>query len=109
MPEQAGYEVKSYPCGLEAWTWEIPPRYEVKKAQLLAGGEVVVDFQDHPLHLVSYSQPIEKEMTWPELEPHLHYSKERPDAIPWKYSYYKKDWGFCLSKTLYDELLMDNA
>ncbi len=32
-----------------------------------------------------------------ELRPHLFTIPEHPDWIPYRTSYYKEDWGFCLS------------
>ena len=32
-----------------------------------------------------------------ELKPHLFTLPERPDWVPYRTSYYKEDWGFCLS------------
>lgn len=105
LPALGSYEIETYPAGQEVWTWRVPPRYVVHEAYLeTEGGERIVDFRDHPLHLVSYSQPIDRLLTWEELEPHLHYSEKRPDAIPWVWSYYKPTWGFCLSKRRFDQL-----
>ena len=46
-------------------------------------------------------------LTWEALQPHLHFSEKRPAAIPWEFKYYERDWGFCLSKDLYDTLPRD--
>jgi aminopeptidase-like protein len=50
---------------------------------------------------------VEKELAWEELEPHLHYSDKRPEAIPWEFKYYERSWGFCLSKSQFDRLPRD--
>jgi aminopeptidase-like protein len=108
MPEQSDYQIETYAPGTEAWTWKVPERYKVEQAYLeTKDGERVVDFRDNPLHLVSYSLPIDKELTWEQLEPHLHYSEKRPAAIPWEFKYYERDWGFCLSKDQFDALPRD--
>ena len=105
FPSSGSYAVENYAAGMEVWTWKVPPRYVVHEAYLQTeDGEKVVDFRDHPLHLVSYSQPIDRWVTWEELVPHLHYSEKRPEAIPWVWSYYNPAWGFCLPKRRFDRL-----
>jgi aminopeptidase-like protein len=108
MPSDANYEVETYPPKKQVWTWRVPERYVVHEAYLeIEGGERVVDFKDNPLHLVSYSLPVDKILTWQELEPHLYYSTRRPRAIPWEFKFYERDWGFCLSKEQFDRLPRD--
>lgn len=101
------YHVEEYPALSKAWTWTIPERYIVHEAYIELDGERIVDFKDNPLHLVSYSLPIDKVIGWDELVPHLHYSVSRPSAIPWMYKYYERDWGFCLPKSQFDTLPRD--
>ncbi len=105
MPEDCGYSIESYTPGDPVWTWRVPERYVVREAWVeTTGGERVIDFADSPLHLVSYSEPIDAELDWDELEPHLHVAERRPAAIPWEFKFYERSWGFCLSKELFDRL-----
>lgn len=108
LPETAGYKIETYAPLTPAWTWYIPERYVVHAAYLeTEDGQRIVDFKDNPLHLLSYSLPIDKSMGWAELEPHLYFNEKRPHTIPWKFKYYDRDWGFCLPKNLFDTLPRD--
>lgn len=108
LPEAADWSVETYAPGSEAWTWRVPERYRVDEAFLeTEDGERVVDHADHPLHLVSYSEPVDLLLDWDELEPHLHRSAERPGAIPFEFAYYERTWGFCLTKERFDSLPRD--
>ncbi len=108
MPAATAYAVETYAPGAAAWTWRVPERYVVHEAFLeTEDGTRVVDFAKNPLHLVSYSVPIDRIVGWEELEPHLHYAAKRPHAVPWEFKYYERDWGFCLSKDQFDRLPRD--
>lgn len=108
LPSAAGYCTETYTSGQSAWTWRVPERYVVHEAYLeVVGGNRIADFSDTPLHVVSYSEAIDRIMDWDELEPHLHYSDRRPDAVPWEFKYYERDWGFCVSKSVFDRLPRD--
>jgi aminopeptidase-like protein len=108
LPDSARYETQTYAPGSKIWTWEVPERYIVHEAYLeTESGEKIVDFADNPLHIISYSLPIDKMLTWDELEPHLRYSEKFPEAIPWEFKYYERDWGFCLPKKQFDALPRD--
>jgi len=110
FPPQAEFTIEKYEPGTQVWTWKVPERYVVHEAYLeIENGERVVDFDQNALHIVSYSLPVDTVLTWKELESHLYYSEERPWAIPWKFKYYERDWGFCLPKDLYDILPRDKA
>lgn len=105
LPENAGYKIETYAPLKPVWTWYVPERYIVHEAYLeTESGERLVDFKDNPLHLVSYSLPVDKILSWSELEHHLYYNEKRPHAIPWKFKYYDRDWGFCLPKNQFDHL-----
>ena len=86
MPSCSAYSVETYPPLQDAWTWKIPERYVVHEAYLeKENGERIADFFKHPLHLVSYSIPIDAWLSWDELKAHLFYSAKKPHAIPWEF------------------------
>ncbi len=87
-----------YPTGKKVFDWQIPKEWNVKDAyieNLL--GKKIVDFNQNNLHLMSYSTPINKVMSLKELNKNLHSIKNLPNHVPYVTSYYKKNWGFCLS------------
>lgn len=108
MPASSAYEIETYAPGERVWTWKVPARYVVREAWVeTVAGERIIDFADSPLHLVSYSEPIDAELSWAELEPHLHVAPHRPAAVPWEFRYYERDWGFCLSQEQLERLPRD--
>ncbi len=89
-------KIHKIPSGTKCWTWTVPEKWSVKEAYIEdLEGNRILDLKDHPLHIVSYSLPIDKIVTKDELLKHLHTKPERPEAIPFEFKYYKRDWGFC--------------
>ena len=56
-----------------------------------------MDFQKSNLHVLNYSVPIRAKLPLRDLKPHLFTIPQHPDWIPYRTSYYKEDWGFCLT------------
>jgi aminopeptidase-like protein len=105
MPAGSNYTIETFIPGTPVWTWTVPERYVVHEAYLeTRDGRRVLDFADNPLHIVSYSLPIDKFLSWDELEPHLYTNEKRPWATPWIFKYYQRDWGFCLPKDRFDQM-----
>ena len=91
-------KIHEVPSGTKCWTWPIPEKWSVKEAYIEDGeGKRLLDLKDHPLHIVSYSLPVNKVVSKKELMEHLHTNPQRPGAIPFEFKYYQRDWGFCLS------------
>jgi aminopeptidase-like protein len=90
--------VHEVPTGTNVFDWTIPNEWNIRDAYIKnSKGDRVIDFQDSNLHLVGYSVPVKKKMSLQELKTHLFTLPEYPDWIPYRTSYYKKTWGFCLS------------
>ncbi|MBF0625195.1 MAG: DUF4910 domain-containing protein [Magnetococcales bacterium] len=93
------------PSGTRCFDWTVPPEWTVRDAWLEdPTGRRLARFQDHNLHLMGYSRPLDQVMDLEELRPHLHTRPDLPDAIPFTTSYYKENWGFCLSHREYEQL-----
>jgi aminopeptidase-like protein len=86
------------PSGTPVLDWEVPREWNIRGAWIKdAEGRTVVDFRDHTLHVMSYSVPVRGHFTLAELKPHLHSLPSYPDRVPYRTSYYREDWGFCLT------------
>ncbi|AGB42115.1 hypothetical protein Halha_2239 [Halobacteroides halobius DSM 5150] len=91
--------------GTQVLNWTIPKEWRVREAWLKGpDGKKIVDFNNHNLHLLNYSTPINKKLPLEELKDHLHTIPNQPDAIPYVTSYYKRRWGFCLRHSTYEHL-----
>ena len=90
-------EMREVPSGTKVFDWTVPLEWNVSDAYVMnQAGKRVVDFKAHNLHLMSYSSPIRKKMSLTELSPHLFTLPDHPEWIPYRTSYYKENWGFCL-------------
>ena len=90
-------KILEYPSGQKVYDWTIPKEWNIKDAWIKdSNGDKIIDFKENNLHVVSYSTPVNKKMKFKELKGHLHYLENLPEAIPYRTSYYKEDWGFCL-------------
>ncbi len=91
------------PSGTQVFDWTIPKEWNIRDAYVKnARGERVIDFRQSNLHVLNYSIPVKGRVTLQELKAHLFTLPEHPQWVPYRTSYYKEAWGFCLS---YDQLL----
>ena len=98
-------KVYEIPTGERVLDWTIPSEWNIKDAYIKdSKGRKIVDFANSNLHVLSYSVPIKRRMPLEELKKHSFSLPEHPDWIPFRTSYYKENWGFCLSHKQLTEL-----
>ncbi len=101
--------VHEVPSSTKVLDWVVPDEWNIKDAYIKnSRGERVVDFKKNNLHVLNYSTAIRAKMSLKELKPHLFTLPDHPKWIPYLTSYYKKNWGFCLSQDQLDRLPEDH-
>ena len=97
--------IHEVPSGTPVFDWTIPKEWNIRDAYVKnLKGERIIDFNKSNLHVVNYSVPVHKKMPLKELKEHLFTLPDYPDWIPYRTSYYKEIWGFCLSHKQFLEL-----
>ena len=99
-------EIKNVKSGSQAFDWIVPPEWNIRQAYILnlTTNEKIVDFNDHNLHIVGYSKPVDLELSYDELINNIYYLEDQPEAIPYVTSYYSINWGFCVSYNQFKKL-----
>jgi aminopeptidase-like protein len=106
IPELEIYEI---PTGTKIWDWTVPQEWIFRGAKILnSKGGVVLDSDHNNLHVLNYSAPVNKKLKLEELQKHLFSLPEYPGAIPYRTSYYEKNWGFCIQHEARKKLLPDD-
>jgi aminopeptidase-like protein len=108
LSEEVPMTIHEYPSGEACWTWRVPEKWTCHEAYLeTLDGHHLLDYANHPLHVISYSLPFEGVVERQELLQHLHTHPRLPDAIPFIFKYYERDWGLCAPQNLRDALTDD--
>jgi len=105
LGEHVSMEVHEVPTGTPVLDWTVPREWQIRDAWVEGpDGKRVVDFAESNLHVMGYSTPVRARMPLAELREHLHTLPDHPDWIPYRTSYWKEAWGFCLAHRVLEAL-----
>ena len=106
--EHIPIKIHEVASGTQVFDWTIPKEWNIKDAYIKnSKGEKIVDFKNSNLHILNYSVPVRKKMPLNELKRHLFTLPDYPNWIPYLTSYYKENWGFCMTYEQYKKLKED--
>lgn len=89
------HEVKS---GTAVFDWTVPKEWNIRDGYIKnSQGEKVIDFQKLNLHVLNYSIPVHEKINLEELKKHIITIPDKAEWVPYRTSYYKETWGFCMS------------
>ena len=90
--------IKNVKSGKKIFDWKVPEEWNVNHAYFQDEKKrKYCNFEKNNLHLVGYSIKKKGLITFNQLSKKIYFNKDKPNSIPYVTSYYKKDWGFCMS------------
>ncbi len=103
-----GMKILYFKSGSKVFDWVIPKEWIVKDAYIKdKKGKKIIDYKKNLLSIVYYSIPVNKWISKKELKKNIYFDAKLKNATPYVTSYYKKRWGFCMSKNNYEKLISD--
>lgn len=97
--------IHKFKSGEKCFDWIVPKEWIFKKAVLKdLNGNIIIDASENILHLLNYSSSFSGIIKKEELFKHLFTNPKLPNSIPYRTSYYNKNWGFCLSHNQFSKL-----
>ena len=97
-------KIKNFKSGKLIYGWKIPKQWHVNEAYILENNKKILDFKKNNLHVLNFSKPIKKKLTYKKLAKNIFFLKNQPNAIPYVTSYYSKNWGFSMAYNQFKSL-----
>ena len=102
-------KIKYFKSGTKCFDWVVPKEWIIKDAYIEhQSGKRFCEIKKNNLHIVQYSKPINKIINIKDLKKNIFYLKRRPKSIPYVTSYYRENWGFCMTFNQFKKLPKGN-
>lgn len=96
--EHIDLEIHEVETGIRVFDWVVPEEWNINDAYIMnKNKEKIVDFKKSNIHVLQYSEKVNKKIGLEELKEHIFTLPDQPDTIPYRTSFYNKNWGFCMS------------
>ena len=93
------FKIIKFRSGEKVFDWKVPKEWVIKNAYIknIKKNKIITSLKENNLSIVSYSAPKNQKSVFYKNINKIYSIKSLPKAVPYVTSYYKKDWGFCLS------------
>ena len=100
-------KIKKVPSEKKVYDWTIPKVWTVDEAWVknTRTKEKIINFDKNNLHLLNYSSNYKGIINSSKLKKKLHFHSKIKNAVPYKTSYFQKNWGFCVDQNTYKKIL----
>ena len=103
------FKILQFKSEKKIFDWKIPLEWNIKDAYIQhSSKKKFAEFKKNNLHIIGYSTPVNKIIRKEELLKRIYTQKNQPNSIPYVTSYYKKNWGFCMTENTKKKLPSGN-
>ena len=96
MKRYIAFKEYRYKSGEKIFDWTVPKEWQIESAHVKYQGKKIIDYKKNNLHVVNYSQNINKNLSLKDFNKNLYSLEDKPNFIPYVTSYYKKTGVFVL-------------
>ena len=103
-------KILKIPSGKKVYDWVVPNEWLIKDAWIKdLNNNKIVSYKDNNLCVVNYSKSFNGQLSSDQLRKKLYFHPKIKTAIPYKTSYYKKDWGFCVTRKVFEKIISNKS